>query len=335
MKVLSISIAAYNVEAFLNNCLESFIDDGNPLMDKLEVIIVSDGSKDNTVSIAKEYERKYPDTFVLVDKVNGGYGSTINTSIKIASGKYYKLVDGDDWVNTEDLYKLIAFLEKTDADMVLSRYCFVNDVDGSKKMPTRQLEFDGVQHSFEEMGSEDAFEMHYLTFKTSILRDNQISITEKCFYTDVEYMLKPIPFVNTYAAVDLCVYMYRIGREGQSVSISSWQKNIDMALKVTYVLVNFYNQVKDEISENKRKYIFGRIEGTAEGKYRIFLSFMPNTTIKNRIKEYDLNLKNMNMEIYSACMKNRFVKLLRISRFAIYYPLAIAYRKHLKRTKQI
>lgn len=335
MKVLSISIAAYNVEAFLNNCLDSFVDAGNPLMDKLEVIIVSDGSKDRTVSIAREYVDRYPNTFVLVDKENGGYGSTINTSIKIANGKYFKLVDGDDWVNTKDLYKLIDFLDNTDSDMVLTRYCFVSEADGSKRIPTRKLEFDSKQHSFEDLGSEEAFEMHYLTFKTSILRDNLISITEKCFYTDVEYMLKPIPFVDTYAAVDLCVYMYRIGREGQSVSISSWQKNIEMALKVTFVLVDFYNQIEESITENKRKYIFDRVEGTAEGKYRIFLSFKPSKAIKNRIKEYDSKLYQMNRELHLACKKNKFVKLLRLSNFVIYFPLAAAYRNHLKRTGQI
>lgn len=335
MKVLSVSIAAYNVEAFLTNCLDSFIDNDSSLMDMLEVIIVSDGSKDKTVSIAREYERKYPNTFVVVDKENGGYGSTINTSIKIAKGKYYKLVDGDDWVNTEDLYRFIEFLTKTDADMVLSRYCFVNDVDGSKRIPTRQIPFDGIQRSFDELGTEDAFEMHYLAFKTAILRDNHISITEKCFYTDVEYMLKPIPFIKTYAAVDLCVYMYRIGREGQSVSISSWQKNLEMALTVTFVLVDYYNKIKDRVSECKRKYIFNRVEGTAEGKYRIFLSFKPDKEIKRRIQEYDTMLRIKNINIYAACERNKFVKVLRMSRFAAYYLLSTVYRKHLKRTGQI
>ena len=108
MKVLTVSIAAYNVEDYLKKCLDSFVDEGNPLMNAVEVIIVSDGSKDNTVSIAKEYQEKYPDTFVLIDKENGGYGSTINASLKKATGKYFKLVDGDDWVNTNDFY---AFVE--------------------------------------------------------------------------------------------------------------------------------------------------------------------------------------------------------------------------------
>ena len=336
MKILSISIAAYNVEEYLSNCLNSFIDEGNPLMDQVEVLIVNDGSNDSTATIGKEYEQRYPNTFRLIDKKNGGYGSTINASLAVATGKYYKLVDGDDWVDTEAFYKLVAFLSDCDSDMVISKYCFVSDVDGSKRIASRSIPFDGITKDFNQLKGEDAFEMHYLSFKTDILKEHHIRITEKCFYTDVEYMLKPIPFIETFAALDECVYMYRIGREGQSVSISSWQKNIDMALKVTFELLAFYNKLSsEELSEIKRAYIFNRIEGTAEGKYKIFLSFVPNKKTKTKLINYDKDLKAANVDIYEACMRNKFVKILRTSGFSLYHPMSKVYRIHLKHTNQL
>jgi len=335
MKAITISIAAYNVAEYLSTCLDSFVDEECGLMDSIEVIVVNDGSHDNTAEIANRYVEKYPNTFKLIDKENGGYGSTINASLKAATGKYFKLVDGDDWVKTEDFYKLVAALKLTDADMVISNYCFVEDGSGKESVQKRNIGYDEKVHDFNELSGEDAFEMHYLAFKTEILRRNHIFITENCFYTDVEYMLKPIPYIESYIAFDLCVYMYRIGREGQSVSISSWQKNIKMAIKVTFILVDYYNKVHAQLNDYKNDYIFNRISGTAEGKYRIFLSFSPSRKMKKYVVKYDKKLFEMNENLYLACDKNRFVRFLRKSGFFLYYPMACMYRIHLKITKQI
>ena len=103
-KVLTISIAAYNVEKYLDNTLNSLICNK---MDKLEVIIQNDGSKDSTCEVAKKYVEKYPNVFILNDKKNGGYGSTINASLKMAKGKYFKQLDGDDWFDTSNLDSFI------------------------------------------------------------------------------------------------------------------------------------------------------------------------------------------------------------------------------------
>ena len=103
-KNLTISIAAYNVENYLEKTLDSLIIDN---LDKLEVLIVNDGSKDNTKKIAQKYCKKYPNSIKLIDKENGGYGSTINAGIKEATGKYFKQLDGDDWYNTENLNRLV------------------------------------------------------------------------------------------------------------------------------------------------------------------------------------------------------------------------------------
>ena len=99
-KTLTVSIASYNVEKFLRETLDSLCSPD--IIEDIEVIIVNDGSKDSTVSIAREYVKKYPESFILIDKENGGYGSTINSSLSIANGKYFRILDGDDWVDTNE-----------------------------------------------------------------------------------------------------------------------------------------------------------------------------------------------------------------------------------------
>ena len=104
-KVLTITIPSYNVEKYLNQTLDSFIQE--EILADIEVLIVDDGSKDRTPLIGKEYEEKYPGTFRVISKENGGHGSTINRGILEARGRYFKVVDGDDWVNTGDFVKLV------------------------------------------------------------------------------------------------------------------------------------------------------------------------------------------------------------------------------------
>lgn len=132
-KVLTISVASYNTEKYIRKTMDSFIVP--EIMDKMEVLIINDGSSDNTLEIAREYENKYPDTFRAIDKQNGGYGSTINKAIEIARGRYIKTIDGDDWVDKEGLISLIRFLEHTTADVVITNFARVNDKNG-KVTPT-------------------------------------------------------------------------------------------------------------------------------------------------------------------------------------------------------
>lgn len=125
-KLLTISIAAYNVEKTIEECLDSFLPCKH--LDDLEILVINDGSHDRTVEIVSEYEKKYPGIIKLVNKENGGHGSTINKSLSIATGKFFKVIDGDDWVNPDELDKLCDWLKKTDADLVINgfKWCYPN-----------------------------------------------------------------------------------------------------------------------------------------------------------------------------------------------------------------
>ena len=112
-KQLSIIIPAYNIEKYICQCVDSILK-AQEVADLVEVIIVNDGSSDNTLKIAMDYQNKYSDIVVVVDKQNGGHGSAINAGIGKATGKYIKVVDGDDWVLEEGLTELVNFINKGD-----------------------------------------------------------------------------------------------------------------------------------------------------------------------------------------------------------------------------
>lgn len=119
-KVLSVVIPAYNMEKYIKQTLDSLVCD--EYMDKLEVLVIDDGSKDDTAAIAKTYEDRYPGTFRVISKENGGHGSALNKGIELATGKYYRPLDADDWVDTSALKAVIAEMEAHDADMVLTNF---------------------------------------------------------------------------------------------------------------------------------------------------------------------------------------------------------------------
>lgn len=122
-KLLTIVVPAYNVEKYIKNCLDSFID--LSVLRSLEILIVDDGSTDSTASLAHTYEQKYPYSFKVLSKENGGHGSTINYAIPRATGKYFKVVDGDDWLDKSLLPQFIQLLKHTHSDVISNDFNLV------------------------------------------------------------------------------------------------------------------------------------------------------------------------------------------------------------------
>ena len=189
-KVLTVVIPSYNVESYLEDTLESFV--APEILSEIEVLIVNDGSKDRTPEIAKEYEEKYPGTFRLISKENGGHGSTINRGIEEAVGTYFKVVDGDDWVNTSDFAELVRKLRTTNADYVVTKYYKVNDKTKEKKIVEFPFLEAHPECTFDEAASGSEIPMHALVIRTAILQEHRIRMDEHCFYVDNEYITFPV-----------------------------------------------------------------------------------------------------------------------------------------------
>lgn len=168
--ILTVVVPAYNVERFLEKTLSSFIFD--KMSGRVEIITVDDGSSDRTAEIARSYEEKYPGVFRTISKENGGHGSTINRGAEAACGKYFKVVDGDDWVDSEAFEKLTDFLEASDADCIVSNYCEVNDTTG-EMTPVEYSRFFPERRDmpFSELAESLPLALHSMTLRTEIFEE--------------------------------------------------------------------------------------------------------------------------------------------------------------------
>ena len=173
-KLLTVVVPSYNVEKYLEETLESFVIP--EIMDDLEVLIVNDGSKDRTPEIGAAYEKRYPQTFRLISKENGGHGSTINRGIEEAKGTYFKVVDGDDWVDRGGFTELLHRLKTSGADYVVTDYYKVNDVTKEKKLETFPYLKAHPKCRFEDVVGNTDILMHALVIRTAILKENGIRL---------------------------------------------------------------------------------------------------------------------------------------------------------------
>ena len=262
-KLLTISIAAYNVEKTIEECLDSFLPCKH--LNDLEILVINDGSHDRTAEIVAGYEKKYPKSIHLVNKENGGHGSTLNKSLELASGEFYKAVDGDDWVDASELDRLCDCLEKTDADLVVDRYKEVYPDHTQVVDLWKGYELEKV-YSFDELFDQSAswnnlFVMPNSTVKTQRLRDVGMKIQENCYYADTDMYFYIGLAARTIVFVDACVYQYRLGNAGQSVSSEGMYKHIEDLIKIESNLIRMYSEVISNIpSMVRRKYLFSIID---------------------------------------------------------------------------
>ena len=265
-KLLTITIPVYNTEEYLPKCLNSLIID--EYMDILEVLIVIDGSPDNSLAIAQEYAQKYPNTFIVINKENGGHSSAINKGLELATGKYFKLLDSDDWFDKDSFKVFIKNLQSLDIDMVMTDYV-VEYVSQNKQ------ELVGLNISENTIYSIDQVDitkipnflaMHRIAYRTSLFKEVNFKLPEKTFYTDVLYAHLPFFKTNSFIYYKLPLYRYYIGREGQSMNLANLFRNKSHLNLVFSILYKNYLLYKDDMSINKKEYFLNFIE-----KYNLYI----------------------------------------------------------------
>lgn len=252
-KLLTIVIPVYKVEQYINKCLDSLIL-SEDLMEKLEVIIVNDGTPDNSAEFSREYTMRYPQTFRQIDKENGGHGSAWNVGVKEASGKYLRFLDSDDWLTNLDL--LLQTLEITDVDVVLTHLNNYNELEQTN------TEWNITDGPFEEVGNFSSFTFDdfrnktntlnflFATYKTAILKRIPNLFMEKTMYDDSILYALPLLFAETYLCLDVVLYNYLSGREGQSMNATVKKRNIPKLLN-TYLYEMEFITNNAHLTDNK------------------------------------------------------------------------------------
>lgn len=237
-KLLTIVVPSYNTEKYIDRCIPTMLR--HRMRQELELLLVNDGSSDRTLPKLLAFAQTYPGTVRVIDKTNGGHGSVINTGIREARGKYFKVVDGDDQVDSRNLERLLCCLRQMDADLVVNPYVVRNMQTGRKKTvryhaaACQELDFDQDAAGIREIG------IHAATYRTQLLRDNHIRVRENCFYEDTEYNLYPVCYVKDVCILDFPVYVYHTGTAGQSVSPQNAYRNRKMHQVVIRDCCSYY-----------------------------------------------------------------------------------------------
>lgn len=264
MKLLSVAIPSYNSQDYMSKCIESLLPGG----DEVEILIVDDGSKDNTAQIADEYAAKYPNIVKAIHQENAGHGGAVNTGIANATGYYFKVVDSDDWVDHDAYMQVLKTLrgfikDSVKVDLLLSNYVY--EKEGAKKK--KVIDYVSALPQNQVMGWEDAHRfhmgqyilMHSVIYRTQLLKDSGMKLPLHTFYVDNLYVFQPLPYVETMYYLNVDFYRYYIGRSDQSVNEQIMIKRIDQQLKVNHIMIDYMS--KTEIADKKlEKYMRNYLE---------------------------------------------------------------------------
>ena len=287
MKLLTVTVPCYNSQDYMEKCIDSLLTGG----ERVEIIIIDDGSKDTTGSIADAYAEKYPSIVRVIHQENGGHGEGINQGIAHASGIYFKVVDSDDKVS-EDFPAFLDVLEQCEAeggvDLLNTNYYYVHE-DG---VGDRPIKYGSALPKAKIVGwkqtrpftLEQMITLHSSTFRTELMRKWPFALPKHTFYEDNLMVHLTIPYIQRIYYMDVDLYRYTIGRAGQSVQSDMMKKRYMHQLNVTKMC--FMSCHLDDIREPlQKKYM----------KHELFMMFAISIAFArlNRSAEADAALDEM------------------------------------------
>ena len=237
MKKVSVIIPVYNVENYLRKCLDSLV---NQTLKDIEIIVVNDGSPDNSQTIIDEYVKKYPKKVVSVIQENGGQGAARNTGLLHATGEYIGYVDSDDYVEKNMYEELYKKAKEENADIVI---CGNNIVKENYELLTKEA----VDKEF-LLGKMAVWNKIY---KKSIIVDNKISFRSKVWYEDLDFSMKVYLSSNKISIVDKPLYNYLL-REGSTMNNNNIERNLELIESFDSLISycknkGIYNETKEKI----------------------------------------------------------------------------------------
>ena len=241
---VSIIVPVYGVEKYIDKCLDSLVKQS---LKEIEIIVVNDGTKDNSQKIIDKYVKKYPDKIKSYIKENGGQGSARNYGLKKAMGEYIGYVDSDDFVEKDMYKKLYNKAIENDYDIVVCGNYNVSEDYKTKNIDifTNYYNTDLENLFFGKMAVWNKI------YKRDILIKNKLEFKEKVWYEDLAFTLKAIMNSNSFAFIDEPLYDYLI-REGSTMNNSNVQRNLE--------ILDAFNDILSYIQHNKKEEYFSKIE---------------------------------------------------------------------------
>ena len=286
-KLLTVTVPCYNSQEYMEKCIDSLLVGG----ERVEIIIINDGSTDKTGEIADDYAHKYPNIVKVIHQENGGHGEGINQGVKHATGKYFKVVDSDDTLS-EDFPSLLNALELCErdggVDLAVTNYYYVH-TDG---IGDRSIDYSNVLPKWRIFEWKDTknFKIHQMltihscTFRTSLLKEWSEPLPKKVFYEDNLMVCKVLPKVKKMYYLPCDLYRYWIGRPDQSV-----QENVMKGRYRHQILVTEKSFIACDLANIKDKKLKNYL------KHELFMMFGISImfTRLNKTDESDADLEKM------------------------------------------
>lgn len=322
MKTLTFLIPCYNVSSCVSHCIDSMLVDD--ILDDIEILLINDGSKDNTLEILHQYEAKYPSIIRVIDKENGGWGTAINLGIREAKGKYLKEVDADDWVSSENLKEYVTFLKANEIDYIATDYTEYFKAEDKYTRHSYHKEIYNNPMSLNDFWENHStawdFPIHAITYRTQVLRDNEIKVGDR-YYGDIEYNLYPLPHVQTICVLPINVTIYFRGSDEQSTSTAGYAKHYKDYAAMSQRITKFYINVPNTLHPNLLTFIDVTIRGTIVRAYHLMMSPLyagKENRAKEELRKYDSWLKTTDKKLYKYSGKQRkhgisFIRFWRIT----------------------
>ncbi|MGI6045721.1 MAG: glycosyltransferase family 2 protein [Eggerthellaceae bacterium] len=247
MKTITFAVPCYNSAEYMDKCIESLLA-CESRRDDIEIILVDDGStKDDTPAICDRWQEKYPDIIRAVHQENAGHGGAVNRGLAEASGRYFKVVDSDDWLDKDAMCTIMNFLRpqselENPVDLVIGNYVYEKVYEGTHTA-IRYSNVFPENHIFtwNEIGhfhQSQYLLMHSVIYRTDLLREVGLELPTHCFYVDNIFVYVPLPAVKTIRYFNVDMYRYFIGREGQSVNEDIMMARIDQQLRITRFMID-------------------------------------------------------------------------------------------------
>ncbi|MCI5731479.1 MAG: glycosyltransferase family 2 protein, partial [Eubacterium sp.] len=219
----------------------------------VEILLVDDGSTDDTAKIADRLQEEHPTIVRAIHQENGGHGSAVNTGLANATGLYYKVLDSDDWFDRGAFLKVLDVLrgfveDGSGVDMLLANYVYEKPSLHKHKV----IRYDGVFPEDQVFTWSDVKRfkvsqnilMHSVIYRTKMLRDCHLELPKHTFYVDNIFVYNPLPYVKKMYYVNADLYRYFIGRDDQSVNEKVMIGRIDQQIKVNKLMIDAYDLTK-------------------------------------------------------------------------------------------
>ena len=248
MPKVSVIVPIYNVEQYLQRCIESLV---NQTLQDIEIILVNDGSTDNSGMLAKEYCKKYKEKIIYLEKKNGGLSDARNYGMPYATGEYIAFLDSDDYIEKNAYEEMYNKAQEENADYVECDFIW---------------EYPNKIREDKQIAYKDKHEM--LTFvrvvawnkliKRSLLEEHNIKFPKGLRYEDVEFTYTLIPHLQRTAYVDKC-FVHYTQRQNSIANVQN-ERTAEIFTVLQHVIDYYkanglYGEYKDELEYNYARYL--------------------------------------------------------------------------------